>query len=58
MYEAFFKLSDVTGFSPEKKVVSGQGHETPCALPDVKGFYTLIKVKRKSLDGDIQVNLN
>ena len=31
--EAFFKLSDVTGFSPEKRVASGQGHEAPYAPP-------------------------
>ena len=54
--EAFFKLSDVTGFSPEKKVASGQGHEAPYARPDSKGFYTPIKAKRKSLEEDIQVN--
>ena len=56
--EAFFKLSDVTGFSPEKKIASGQGHEAPCAPPDAKGFFvTPIKTKPKSLRGDFQVNL-
>ena len=56
--EAFFKLSDVTGFSPEKKVASGQGHEAPCAPSDAKVFFvTPIKTKPKSLRGDFQVNL-
>ena len=53
--EAFFKLSDITGFSPDKKVASGQGHEAPYVLPDAKGFFTPIKAKRKSLEGDFQV---
>ena len=55
--EAFFMLSDITGFSPEKKVASGQGHEAPYALPDKMGFYTPIKAKRKSLEGDLRVSL-
>ena len=56
--EAFFKLSDVTGFSPEKKVASGQGHEAPCPPSDDKVFFvTPIKTKPKSLRGDFQVNL-
>ena len=55
--EAFFKLSDITGFFPDKKVASGQGHEAPHVLPDAKGFFTSIKAKRKSLEGDFQVKL-
>ena len=54
--EAFFRISDVTGFSPEKKVASGQGHEAPY-VPPGQGFFTSIKVKPKSLNRDFQVNL-
>ena len=55
--EAFFKLSDITGFSPDKKVASGQGHEAPYVLPDAKGFFTPIKAKRKSLEEDFHVRI-
>ena len=54
--ETFFKISDVTGFSSDKKVISGQGHEAPYAPPDAKGFFTPIKVKPRSLRRDFQVN--
>ena len=39
--EAFFKLSDITGFSPDKQVASGQGHDAPYVLPNPDGFFTL-----------------
>ena len=54
--EAFFKLSDITGFSPDKQVVSGQGHDAPYVLPNPDGFFTPIKAKRKSLGEDFQVS--
>ena len=53
--EAFFRLSDVTGFSPDKKVASGQGREAPYAPPNPEGFFTPIKPKPKSLHRDFQV---
>ena len=54
--EAFFKLSDITGFSPDKQVASGQGHDAPYVLPNPDGFFTSIKAKRKSLGEDFQVS--
>ena len=54
--EAFFKLSDITGFSPDKQVASGQGHDAPYVLPNPDGFFTPIKAKRKSLGEDFQVS--
>ena len=32
--EAFFHITDLTGSSPDVKVVSGQGHEAPYSPPD------------------------
>ena len=53
--EAFFTLHDLTGFSPEKKVTSGQGHDAPYSPPDEHGYFTPKKATPKSLDGDFEV---
>ena len=54
--EAFFRLTDLSGSSPDKKVVSGQGHHPPYSPPDERGFFTPIKATPKSLGGSFEVN--
>ena len=55
--EAYFTLHDLTGLSPDKKVVSGQGHEAPYSPPDKHGCFTPKKATPKSLEGDFEVSL-
>ena len=35
--EAFFRITDLSGDSPDVKVASGQGHEVPYSPPDERG---------------------
>ena len=54
--EAFFTLHDLTGFSPERKVAAGQGHEAPCSPPDERGYFTPKKTAPKSLERAFEVS--
>ena len=47
--EAFFRLTDLAGVSPDRKVTSGQGHQPPYSPPDAKGFFTPKKANPISL---------
>ena len=53
--ETFFRLTDLTGVSPDRKVTSGQGHQPPYSPPDEFGFFTPIKPKAKSLADTFEV---
>jgi len=53
--EAFFRLTDLSGLSPDKKVVSGQGHEAPYSPPNKDGFFTPTKVAKASLGAKFEV---
>ena len=53
--EAFFRLSDASGASPDKKIASGQGHPPPYSPPDAAKFFTPIKANPRSLAGEIEV---
>ena len=55
--EAFFRITDLTGGSPDVKVVSGQGHEAPYSPPDKKGYFTPIKTKPTSLAEKFEVSI-
>ena len=55
--EAFFTLHDLTGFSPEKKVASGQGHDAPYSPPDKRGYFTPQKATPKSLERVFEVHV-
>ena len=54
--EVLFRLVDLSGASPDKKVASDQGHQAPYSSPDEHGFFTPIKLNPKSLSKDIEVN--
>ena len=54
--EAFFRITDLTGSSPDVKVVSGQGHGAPYSPPDERGYFTPTKAKPTSLDGKFEVS--
>ena len=53
--EALFRLTDLTGASPDKKVASGAGLGPPYSPPDENGFFTPIKAKPKSLEQNLEV---
>ena len=53
--EAFFRLSDVSGLSPDKKIASGQGHPPPYSPPDADNFFTPIKANPRFLEAEIGV---
>lgn len=54
--ETFFRITDLTGNSPDKKVASGQGHAPPYSPPDENGFFTPIKGKPRALEAEFEVS--
>ena len=52
--EALFTISDLSGKSPAKQIISGQGRAAPYETPDADGFFTPKKqMQRRSLERDL-----